>query len=100
MFTNVMHQPVNHVVRRAIGQDAHLAPFAVPGLHFPFLEDQRAQHLGGVGLEFVVAQIGGQVADGPADVGRDQLDEFRGLGREALDVQVLVQEDGGDVRCC
>ena len=78
--------------------DAHLPPFAVPGLHFLFLGAQLLQDLRGVGLKLVVNQAGGEITDGPPHIRRDEIDELGGFGGEPFDVEVLVQENGGDGR--
>ena len=88
---------VDHVLQRAVGEDAHGEPAAVARAHLLLLEHQRAQHLTGVLGQLRVLQLGGDVRDRTPGVPRDELDELGGLGGEAPHEQVTVEEEGGEV---
>ena len=56
------------------------------------------EHRARVGVELRVVEAVGEVADRPADVGVDQVEELDRRRREERDAQAPVEEDGGDRR--
>ncbi len=67
------HQPVDRIVRRAIGQNPHEVVVPSLGLHFYLFGDQGLENFPEVGFQPIILQVGDKVADRPPDISRDQV---------------------------
>ena len=91
------HHPGDHVFHSSVGQDSHVVPATVTGLHLRFLGHQRILHLPGVLDEVVVFEVRRKVAQRTPHVAGGQVDDPGGLRSEPTDAQVVVQEDRGNL---
>ena len=86
------------IFKRAVGQHAQQIPVAVLALHRHLLGLQGVEH--GLSIRHqlrITHQIGGEVRHRPANVYRHEVNDLRGLGREAQDVQLRVNKYRGNV---
>src|SRR5205814_1435986 len=88
---------VDDVFNGAVGHDAHLVPPAFARLDLHFLENQRLHHFVDVIHEIFVFKVRDDMPDRAANVGGDQVDQLRGLLRKALHVQIVVDENRGNI---
>ena len=58
---------------------------------------QRAQHAGDVARQMLVGEPGRDVGDRPAEVALDQAEDLGDRRGEALDAQLAVEKDRGDL---
>ena len=88
---------VDAVVGGAIGEDAADVPAAGFAGDFLFEREEAVEDAAGVGEELVVVELAGEVAEGAADVGGDEVEELGVGGGVAADAEVGVEEEDGDV---
>ena len=82
----------------AIRQRPHQVPRARRASYLTRSRDERLQHLACVIHEGRTLELRGDIREGAPQVGRDQVGHGPGGRREALDVQIGIQEDRGRVR--
>src|SRR5262249_32953395 len=81
----------------AIGQDAHEIPVSIAGLHLGLTRDETVKDSLDVLAEaIIVSQVGNEIADGPSDVGLDELYDLGGRRSKALDVELVINEEHAD----
>ena len=90
--------PLDAVVLGPVGHDAADVPAAVVGLHLPGERGQIDEHPAGIVQKRLVGEAHQDVPDRPAQVGGDQAHQAGDRRREALDPELLVEEQGGDAR--
>ena len=91
------HRALDHVVERAVRLHAHLVDAPVAVLDLRLHGGQRVEHRGhGADQVDVALEARGDVAERPSDVGRDEVHDLGDRGGEALDAQLLVDEQRAD----
>ncbi|GJE69431.1 hypothetical protein CHKEEEPN_0959 [Methylorubrum podarium] len=89
----------DEVVDAAIRQDAdHVARPRLRVLDLALGAVEGAQDAAGVVLQLLVGDAGLDVGEGTAGIRFDEVEQLRRGRREAHDAQVVVEEDGGDLR--
>ena len=91
------HHAFNHVVQRAVGQDAQGERLAVAGLHIRLFGHQGGQHLFRIFHQAGIAiEVGHDVGNRAANITQDQVDDLCGRRREAQNAQLLVHKHSRD----
>ena len=91
------HDAINVVIHRAVGTNAGQVTRAVAAADWPLDRVQRLEHSGSIVSQRPVVELVGDVHQGAVDVGLDQVEDAGSQGRKALDVQVAVNKNGGNV---
>src|SRR5262249_52804333 len=91
------HDAVDAIVQRAIGPEAQDVPAPVLVPYLELLHRYRVHDLPDHGGEVRHAETDLDVGDGPAHVGRDQIEHPLRHGGEPPDAQVRPQHDDGEL---
>src|SRR5262249_22894056 len=88
---------VDLAVQGNVGADAQGVPVPLPVLHLRLQRGQGVDDGGDQPGQVLDLEVGLDVADRPAQVGGDEVEELLGGGGEAADAEVAADQDQGDV---
>ena len=90
------HHAIDDVVQCAVGLDARQIPGTRGAFYFNLAGDQRIEHGLQLGQQVDAVEAGLDVAQGAAEVAGDQRVELQHFAGEALDAQMVVEQQGAD----
>ena len=94
------HRAIDAPVDRQIGPDLKAEPAPVSALHLGLLHGHAVDYAGDLGVEILDLQVGLDVVDRPADVGRAEVHQVDRFGCESANAPRSHRRSRPADRCC
>ena len=96
-INEVQDHAIDPVLPRAIGNDAHEEILAALVAHLAFDWNQIVEDALGVLRQAGIVDLAGEIRERPADVAREDVEQFLDSRGESLDPQLAIQKNRADI---